>query len=112
MYILVEDNPNCGYEERVLKEMGDPRAITQVLADAPGGAKEWCDITAVDEGGIFRAAQAVRIEDSSDGVAWLVTGGPWGLRLRRAGAGDWSLTSPDQWGLAFLVLDGSGSGLR
>ena len=45
------------------------------------------------------------VEESGRGAAYVVFGGIWGLRLKKAGVQeDWSLESPDQWGEAYLLL--------
>ena len=50
-----------------------------------------------------------RIEDSSEGSAWLVYGGDWGVRLRPAQSfEDWSLGEGDQYGETHLVLADEG----
>ena len=113
MFVIVEDNPNCAPDERVFPTFGERRAVRGVFTDIPGEAAGWCAVTGVDESGAFVPATAQRMEDSSDGVAWLVSGGMWGLRFRRDGDAEaWSLSSQRQWGLPFLVLDQSGQGLR
>ena len=46
----------------------------------------------------------MRIEDSSEGAAFLVYGGDWGVRLRPAEPdAPWSLDDTDQWGETHLV---------
>jgi hypothetical protein len=45
------------------------------------------------------------VEDSGVGVAYLVFGGAWGIRLCPVDrARPWSLDDPDQWGEPYLVL--------
>jgi hypothetical protein len=107
MYLLVEENPNCAADERMFADAGTDRPVLQAQVDSPRGNTGWCDVAAVDEGGRFGVARARQVEDSAAGTAWLVTGGAWGLRLRPAGAGAWSLTDSAQWGVPFLVLDES-----
>lgn len=72
----------------------------------------WCDLTGIDEAGKPCAATACIIEDSGEGECYLVTGGEWGLRLKRAGEAGWNLEDSEQWGEAFLILGGDGSDLR
>ncbi len=105
MYLLVEDNPNSAGEERVFAEAGPEKSIRKVHLDLPSGETAWCDVTGVDEGGVFAPARTRLMDDSAAGTAWLVTGGSWGLRMRPAGSGEWSLTDKNQWGVPFLVLD-------
>lgn len=114
MYVMIEENPNCAPDERVFPTNGPQRTVKRVNLTPPDESiSAWCDISAVGDDGTFNAATAQRIEDSSDGTAWLIYGGPWGLRLRpETKPGDWSLTNTDQWGLPFLVLDSSGSSIE
>jgi len=47
----------------------------------------------------------VRIEDSSQGEAFLIYGGDWGVRLRPAdNDGAWAHENGSQWGEPYLVL--------
>lgn len=113
MYLMVEENPNCANEERVFSTSGEKRVVTQLHLDKPGHGAVWCDVAGVEEGGSFIQAFGQRVEDSSDGTAWLVFGGDWGLRLRPDGdKASWSLVDKNQWGLPFVVLDSSGSSIR
>ena len=113
MYLIVEENPNCGPEERVFAESGAARGVTEVVLDRPDGTTGWCEVTGVDEAGSFVPAVAQRVEDSAAGVAWLVTGGSWGIRLRPSGAkGPWAIDDKSQWGRPFLVLDDSPANFR
>ena len=111
--VLIEDNPNCAPDERAFKTSGTPRRVRQLELTSPTGVQGWWDVTGVAEGGGFCPAVADNVEDSSDGVAILVHGGPWGLRLKAPdNAGPWSLEDPEQWGVPFVVLDLSGSSIR
>jgi len=112
MYLIVDDNPNCGGEERVFAESGEKRPVQKVQVDSPDGIPVWCEVTGVEEGGVFVPAVATRVEDSSDGTAWLIYGGLWGIRLRMTPSSPWSLNDKTQWGRPFLVLDGSGAGIK
>ena len=106
MYLVIEENPNCGPEERVFSTSGKGRPVLQVEIDRPGAAS-W-EASAVDENGVFRPVEAFMVEDSGAGVAWLVRGGDWGVRLRPADRpSPWSLEDKSQWGAPFLVLDES-----
>jgi hypothetical protein len=80
----------------------------------PGSTQpEWCDVTSVDENGIFSPAQVVRVDDSADGTAWLVLGAAWGVRLKkRPSTEPWDLSNNNQWGVPFLVLDSSESSIQ
>lgn len=113
MYIMIEENPNTAPDERMFSASGKPRPVKQVMVDHPGGGSGWCDITGVYADGSFKPAQAIQVEDSSDGSAWMVFGGDWGLRLRADGQKqEWDIKEPSQWGAAFFVLDSSGDSIR
>lgn len=113
MYLLVEENPNCAADERVFSESGEKRGVRRLhLAHPKDRSDGWRDVTAVNARGNFTPAHAQRIEDSSDGTAWLVFGEEWGLRFRSPEtSAPWSLDDPRQWGAPFLVLDSSGSAI-
>ena len=114
MYLLIEENPNSIPEERMFSAHGDTKTVRRVQITPPGESNpEWCDVTGVDENGAFIPARVVRVDDSADGIAWLVHGGAWGLRLKRNAVKDaWELTNKNQWGVPFLVLDSSGSSIE
>jgi hypothetical protein len=111
MFIVVEENPNCAAEERVLAESGPHKDVLEVEATSPDRKETWWSVTGVNEGGTFIPAKAVRVDDSADGTAWLIYGGAWGLRFK-LGTSDWSLNDKTQWGLPFLVLDSSALSIR
>ena len=113
MYLLVDENPNCAPEERMFSTTGQAVMVEQVLLRTPSGKETWCHLTAVDAGPAFSTAQGIQVEDSGAGVAWLIYGGAWGVRLKEANNPTaWSLENTTQWGLPFLVLDASGSEIR
>lgn len=113
VYVMIEDNLNCRGDERMFAVSGDPRDVEQVMIDRPDGTTGWCEVAAVDDANSFGPASARQVEDSAAGVAWLVTGGAWGLRLRPAGAtGLWAVDDPTQWGVPFLVMDDSSGVVR
>jgi hypothetical protein len=108
MYLIVEDNPNCRGDERMFAESGEAREVELVRLDRPDGTTGWCEVVAVNGSDAFAPARARQVEDSAAGVALLVRGGDWGLRLRAEGAGGiWAVDDPTQWGVPFLVLDES-----
>lgn len=107
MFLVIEENPNCLPDERVFSESGTPRVIEKLRIDDPNGVSTWCEAAAVEVGG-FAPAQAVQVEDSSAGSAWLIFGGGWGVRFRAASAGEkWAFEDKRQWGAPFLVMDSS-----
>jgi hypothetical protein len=118
MYIEVEENPNCAAREAMrYRELGPAQPIVRVRIFDRRDEGEWCLITAVQGGGPEPWGQALvrRVEDSGVGVAYLVFGGAWGIRLcpiDRAHPSSvtdercitWSFDDPDQWGEPYLVL--------
>lgn len=70
-------------------------------------AWRWCAVTGWDEGGPA-PARIQMIEESGDGPARLVHGGPLGLRLAEIPGPDaavaWDLADARQWGEPFLII--------
>lgn len=108
MFVEVEGNPNC--EQSVFarfKEAGPARRVIKVRSFDRSSHGEWCWVTGwTDDPAQPRCpAQAQVVEDSGAGLAHLVFGGIWGLRLKPVAlAEDWSLDSPHQWGEPYLSL--------
>ena len=113
MQIQVEENPNGpGSEQFVFKELGKPRPVKAIIAEV-GGKETVCDVTGV--GPITGAsadqcaarwvpAYGIKIADSSEGHAFLIHGGAWGIRLKPAyPAEPWDFSSENQWGEPFKI---------
>ena len=107
-HVEVESNDNTPMmAQQVYKNIGVPFPVSHVriYEGEPGG--QLCAITgwsSIDNGSAV-AAYAVQIEDSSAGMAYLVYGGDWGVRLRPAEPdAPWSLDDPEQWGETHLVI--------
>ncbi len=84
MYLEVEANPNCaGREGMRYRELGPPSPIIRVRIFDRRDEGEWCLVTAVHGEGpaLWGPALVRRVEDSGVGVAYLVFGGAWGIRL-------------------------------
>jgi hypothetical protein len=113
MFLRFEENDNCGFvDDRVFTERSEPRAVSHVLR-VRQGKEVWCPITGIDTG--FKPVPAVarKVEDSGEGICYLVSGGLWGLRLRDPDCTDaWSLEDAHQWGDGFLLLPSDGEDLR
>ena len=111
MYIEVEANPNCvGREGMRYRELGPPSPVVRVRIFDRRDEGEWCLVTAVQgaEPEPWGPAFVRRVEDSGAGVAYLVFGGAWGIRLCPVDrARPWSLDDPDQWGEPYLLLTDS-----
>ncbi len=105
MIVDVAENPNSG--EAVMmrfKSMGPARRIRRVRLFQRRPEGEWLEITGWRDGpDPVCPAHAQPIEDSGAGVAILVTGGNWGLRLR-PNSDPWNLDDAAQWGESYLVL--------
>jgi hypothetical protein len=111
MYIEVEANPNCaGREGMRYRELGPPSPVVRVRIFDRRDEGEWCLVTAVQGEGAtpWGPALARRVEDSGVGVAYLVFGGAWGIRLCPVDrARPWSFDNSDQWGEPYLLLTDS-----
>ena len=113
VFIQIPENPNCAAMDGQVFECRTPsRPVAQVRI-AHNGPNDWWDITGIDDGGNPCPAAACLIEDSGEGACYLVTGGAWGLRLKRTSlATAWSLANGEQWGESLLLLGGDGADLR
>ena len=113
MFLRFEENPNTGFvDDRVFQERSDPRVVTHVLR-VRAGQEVWCPITGLGVKGTPVPALARKVEDSGEGMCYLVYGNVWGLRLKESTcADDWSLDDSHQWGEPFLLLPSNGGDLR
>jgi hypothetical protein len=106
--IEVEPNDNTPMmASQVYKNIGVPFPVARVRIYEGEPDGHLCEVTGWSSaaGGSPVDAYAVQIEDSSEGSAYLVYGGDWGIRLRPAETqGDWSIDSAEQWGETHLVL--------
>ena len=64
-----------------------------------------CEVIGVEPSGKWTPVQALKIADSSEGHAFLIHGGTWGIRLRPEvySMEPWDLSSPHQWGEPFKI---------
>lgn len=108
MYIEVEENPNCaGRDPMRYRELGAPEIITQIRIFDRRDEGEWCRVTGVrnNPADPWEPARVQRVEDSGVGVAYLVYGGLWGIRLCPVDrAQPWDFADRDQWGEPYLLL--------
>ena len=105
MHIVFEANPNCSEnQEFIFNELGPPEPVRAILTGDEGREAE-CDVAAVDGQGRCSQAMAVKIADSSDGIAYMIYGGVWGIRLRPAQFRHelWDLANQHQWGEPFKI---------
>lgn len=113
MFLRFEENPNCGFvDDRVFTERSDVRELTHVLRIRKG-EQVWCPIIGMESENKWVPAKARKVEDSGEGICYLVSGGLWGLRLKDPTCADaWSLDDAHQWGEGFLLLPSDGEDLR
>ena len=100
MTVNVPENPNCAASgEIVFDDLDAARPIVAIMA-APVREDEICDVVGVGPGGRWTVAFACKVADSGEGTAWLISGGEWGIRLRRRALAHepWDLKNPRQWG--------------
>lgn len=108
MVIEVDSNPNC--ESSVFarfKEVGPARRVVQVRSFERTAQGEWCWVTGwTDHQETPHCpAYAQTVEDSGAGLAHLVFGGIWGIRLKPVTVQEeWDLQSRNQWGEPYLSL--------
>lgn len=113
MLLRTDENPNCEWiDGRVYNETEAARPITHVLRQRQG-KDVWCEITGLDDDCKVIPALARKVQDSGDGICYLVYGGAWGVRIKEPGCTHpWSLDDSHQWGEAFLLLPSDGEDLR
>ena len=108
MVILeIPTNPNCAaVDTRVFHDLEPARAVSRVrLEPQTGASAEWCDVTGWTAVGAPCPAVIRKVDDSGEGVAFLLSGGDGGLRLRPSiEPAPWDLGNARQWGEPFLIL--------
>ncbi|WHZ21973.1 MAG: hypothetical protein OJF47_001085 [Nitrospira sp.] len=108
MIVEVEANENCDSSVFArFKEVGPARPVVQVRLYDRNPVGEWYRVTGWSDNEQAPACQAYAqvVEDSGAGLAHLVYGGIYGLRFRPVQCDEpWNLTSPHQWGEAYLSL--------
>ena len=108
MYLQVDDSPNyTGSVSMRFKELGPARPVKKLRMSDRKSQGElcwvtgWCD----DPERPLCPAYAQQVEESGQGLAYLIYGGNWGIRFKPADLEeDWDLSSPNQWGEAFLLI--------
>jgi hypothetical protein len=106
-HVEVDANPNCPMSANmVYRNIGEPRGVTMVriFEGEPEGKLFHVAGWSSENDGTPCPVLAVNVEDSSQGSAYLIYGGDWGIRLRFAESDGWSMDDPDQWGETHLVL--------
>ncbi|HET6464890.1 MAG TPA: hypothetical protein VLY20_04295 [Nitrospiria bacterium] len=108
MYFEVDENPNCPNSVSMrFKEVGPVKRVKQLRVSDRKSEGELCWVTgwSDDSNQPLCPAYAQPVEESGQGLAYLIYGGNWGLRLKPVDLNeDWDLSSPNQWGEAFLLI--------
>lgn len=81
-FIAVDVEPGPASEDGVsmrFKRAGESRAVAAVAYESEDGLDGWWSVRA--GGSATGEARAVQVDDSSDGLCWLVVGGAHGLLL-------------------------------
>ena len=104
--VEVPPNPNCEPADmRVFHDLEAPRPVRELCLEQDAGSPAWYAVTGWTVDGHPCPAFAQRVDDSGDGVAYLIYGGDAGLRLQPAAAANpWRLDDARQWGTPFLLL--------
>jgi hypothetical protein len=115
-HVEVEANDNTPMmAQQVYKNTGVPFPVSHVRIYEGEPDGQLCAITGWSsmDGGSPTTAYAVQIDDSSEGSAFLVYGGDYGVRLRPADSDEaWDIASGDQWGETHLVLSSEDDVIR
>ena len=102
--IDIPPNPNCEATERVFHDVEAARAITGIRLEREASRVAWYDVTGWTVAGAACPALAQKIDDSGEGVAFLIYGGDAGLRFRSSDAHEpWDLSNLHQWGEPFII---------
>ena len=89
---------------RVFHDLTPPRSVSQVRLEREQGIAQWYEVTGWTASGTTTPALAQKVDDSGEGVAFLIHGGDAGLRLRAAGSAEpWHIDRPQQVGLPFIL---------
>ena len=104
--IEIPQNPNCAaVDTRVFHDLAPPCQVNQVRLEHQAGRVQWYDITGWTTAGTPCPAVIQKVDDSGEGVAFLIYGGDAGLRLKLAGHNTpWQFGDPEQWGEPFLLV--------
>jgi hypothetical protein len=108
MLLLIDENENCaeGGSWR-FNPLEPPRPVTRVRLYETAPAGEWFDVVGwTGEPDRPTCGATVRkIDDSGSGVAYLITGGECGVRLRSVDdPSEWSVENNRQRGAPYLTV--------
>lgn len=107
--IEIPENLNCQpMDMRLFHDLERSRVVEQVRLEREPGRPEWFEVVGWTERGEPCIAHAQKVDDSGEGVAFLIHGGTAGLRLRSFGSQQsWNEASAEQWGEPILILTDS-----
>jgi len=104
LFITIEPNPNCDPAEGMVYQTLEPPRPVARMRVTRDGRETWYWVTGVDPQGRWVPARACKITDSGAGVAYLVTGGGWGLRFAPGEPSPrWDLKDLTQWGEPYKI---------
>lgn len=106
LLIEIPPNPNCpGVETRIFHDVAPPQPVSHVRLERQPGHPAWYEVTGWTTSGTPCPAVAQKVDDSGEGVAFLVYGGDAGLRFKSARHPvPWRLDDAAQWGEPFLLV--------
>ena len=104
--IEIAENPNCApVDLRVFHDLAPSQPVAAVRLERSPGALQWHAVTGWTVAGLPCPARLQKVDDSGEGVAFLLYGGDAGLRLQPAdGQTPWGLRDSRQWGESFLIV--------
>lgn len=104
LLLTIDPNPNCDTVDGMLYHALEAPQMVSRMRVTRGGDDPLCWVTGVEPGGRWIAAHAYKITDSGSGVAYLITGGGWGLRFAEGDVPPcWSLDDATQWGEPYKI---------
>jgi len=104
--IEIPSNPNCeAVEMRVFHDVAAAQHVTHARLEHETGKSAWYEVTGWTVAGKPSPALAQKVDDSGEGIAFLLYGGDAGLRFRPSfPQAAWSLDDPTQWGEPFRII--------
>ena len=101
----IPPNDNCeAVDQRVFNDLGAPQPVNAVRLLVDGKTAQWCALTGWTLEGKPVPALAQKVDDSGEGVVYLIHGGSAGLRLSNQNPPVWDQASGKAWGEPFLLI--------